>query len=74
MVHCCLRGVYLNEVRRCRALAKLTGATGDALEFPTQRRAEAEVVLVRSYGWFAVEVFIHVETPVQVLDDFYLHI
>ena len=53
----------------CRALAKFTGATGRDLEFPTQRRTEAEIVLVRSYRWLAVEVFINVKAPPKVFDD-----
>src|SRR6185369_5409551 len=42
-----------------------------ASELPTQRGAHAEVVLVGSHRWLAVEVFVNVKSPPKILHDFY---
>lgn len=67
-------------VLECNVLAKVTGALlcaeewRDELELPAQRGADAEVVLVGSHWWLAVEVFVHVKSPPKILHDFYAQV
>jgi len=44
------------------------------LKLPTERRADAKVIFIRSDWRFAVEVFVQMKAPVQILRQFDPHI
>ena|SRR6185369_514485 len=44
------------------------------LKLPTERRADAKVIFLRPDWWFAVEVFVQMKAPVQILRQFDPHI
>jgi len=56
---------HVNPEKSCKSCLTVI-----SLELPAQRGAHAEVVLVGSYRWLAVEVFVHVKTPPKILHDF----